>query len=207
MTTKKTTKKSPKKQNAQQLFWNFARKGLFLSAIVTVVLLILPLRDIIVTLLKGPDALNQLAATSSFWQRIVKYTTNLSVSTRWSDALPFVVFIGAGLLLMHSISTGHRRILRETKANSKHSARHRMNITASRNTIARSLLINIPLLYWGVFLFWIVPMLAKMPLSALSTGEKPVLLAVSAVMLLATAALTHIGMLLARFSIQFIDPE
>jgi beta-lactamase regulating signal transducer with metallopeptidase domain len=183
-----------------------SKHGFWLSVPVALVLLILPFKSIILDMIKVPQGIQALSSTSPFWQDLVKRIVANNLGNTLQTMLPFFIIIGGGTLLVYSVVFGYLRTYRALDMNSSYvNVEHRSPVDIAFRSIAlRSLVINIPVIYWAIFLFVALPRLVQLPINSISTGSIPILIVACVFMVAITVAITHIGIVLARLSMRFI---
>lgn len=190
-------------------FWAFARRGWFVSIVLALILLVLPFRTIIATLIKAPQLLDQLASTSPFWQAIIKNGVTTNISTRLDNLLPILALVGGSVLFLYSVISGYRKTYQALDINSNYMnvvERHNSTDVALGSIAVRSLLINVPVVYWALFWFILLPRLVKLPIASLANGMGALVGACVGMVLIAIIV-THIGMVVTRLSLRFILRE
>ena len=193
-------------QTNTEKFWELAKQGWLASILLGLLLLALPFKDIIYGLIKAPELLNDLASTSPFWQEVVKNVLIDDMGTKLEQVLPAAIVVGGAVLVAYSVIFGYLRTYRALDINSNYAnvkKRKAGDITIG-SIATRSLFINIPVIYWAVFLFVALPRLVQLPINAISTGSIPFLVITCLFMITATVAATHIGLLASKLSLRFI---
>lgn len=188
-------------------FWTFAKKGWPISIVAALLLTAIPFKDIIFGLIKVPEVLDQLAAASPFWHTVVKGSVTDKVGNAMEAIRPGLLAVAAVALLIYSVASGYRKsseALINNRNNTDPAKKHSSVDVTLRSIAVRSLFINVPILYWAIFLFLLLPPLIKLPVPLLSTGNVPGFIGVCIGMVLSFMVMTHVGIVLARLSLRFI---
>ncbi len=190
----------------RQRFWIFSRQYWWLSILLALVLLGISFKDIIYGLIKTPDAFTQVTGASPFWRAIIEDSLTDSLGAKIEHVLPFVLIAGGGALLLYSVIFGYLRTYRALTMNSTYlNTKHRPAINVALSNIAiRSLFINVPILFWTVFLFIGLPKLVVLPITAIALGNMKMVALNAIIMILVTVAVVHVGIVLTRLSARFI---
>ncbi len=193
-------------KSLSQKLIQFSKGGLWVSIPLAIILLILPFWEIISVMLEVPTTFKDLSNASPLFQTIVEGVITDSIGGTLEKIMPYILVIGGGILFLYSIIFGYLKTYRALDINSRYvnvKRRRASEITLS-STAVRSLIINLPVVYWAILLFVCLPSLVKLPISAISTGSIPVLVVVCIIMIIATVLITHIGVLITRISLRFM---
>jgi hypothetical protein len=184
--------------------WKRIRRGWPFSIILGMLLLILAFKDIIWALIKAPELLDKLSATSPFWQSVVKNGVTDNLGETLNTAIPYVMLVGGCVLFAYGIVSGYLMTLRALENNGYTGPQQSAGDITTLNIVRRTLIINVPILYWAAFGFFGLPWLVKLPIASLSIGNIAALVGACVTMVLTTVLITHFGLMVTRRSLRFM---
>lgn len=194
-------------QTTTKQFLTFAKRGWPISIALALLLAAVPFKDIIFGLIKVPEVLDQLASASPFWHTVVKGGVTDKVGGVLESIRPGLLVAGGATLLVYSVVSGYRKsaeALTNNRNSTNPAAKHSSVNVTLRSIAIRSLFINVPILFWAIFLFVILPQLIKLPVPLLSTGNVPGFIGICIGMVVGFAIMVHVGIVLSRLSLRFI---